>query len=661
MKNSIQLFLILLVSLTSFAQSKKDKVLFTIEGEPTYVSEFSRVYKKNLDIIDEKDQKDIEEYFDLFVEYKLKLKEAKNLNLDEKESYKKELAGYKKQLSTNYLTDNNATEQLVKEAYDRLKTEVKASHILIKVSPNASPADTLVAYEKIMNLRKSILDGADFGEVAAQNSDDPSAKGNQRTPGNKGNLGYFSAFRMVYPFESAAFNTKKGEISMPVRTQYGYHIIKVTDVRENAGEVTVAHILLLDKENDENKEDPAQKIKDIYSQITSGSDFGAMAKKYSEDRSSGVNNGKLPKFGRGRLRSKEFEDVAFSLKEVNEISKPFKSEFGWHIVKLISKHAQNTFEKEKYNLERRIKKDKRANVINTSVIKKIKKMYTITENPTLREDFHTIAMADNFFTRSWQKPTDSAFLNKTLFQINDTKFTYNEFATYLLKNKARMMQKNSDPKGFINSSFTEYMDGKLLSFYENDLENVNEEFAAIYGEYRDGLLLFDLMEKQIWDKAKKDTIGLESFYNANKENYKWKDRVEAVIASCTVEKVADQVQQLLKEGKPLDEIKKTVNKESKVNVIFTMGTFEKGHRNLPEGFKFEKGVSDVLSDEQSDFTIVKVNEIIPASYKELSEIKGKVISDYQVHLEKEWIKTLKENYKVEINKKVYRKLEKLVK
>ncbi|WP_298420497.1 peptidylprolyl isomerase [uncultured Kordia sp.] len=661
MKNSIQLILILLVSLTSFAQSKKDKILFTIEGEPTYVSEFSRVYKKNLDIIDEKDQKDIQEYFDLFVEYKLKLKEAQKLKLDEKDSYKKELAGYKKQLSRNYLTDNITTEQLVKEAYDRLKTEVKASHILIKVSLDASPVDTLAAYEKITALRKSILDGADFGEVAMKSSEDPSAKGNQRTPANKGNLGYFSAFRMVYPFESAAFKTKKGEVSMPVRTQYGYHIIKVTDIRENTGEVTVAHILLLDKENGENKQDPAEKIKEIYSQITSGSDFGAMAKKYSEDRSSGVNNGKLPKFSRGRLRSKAFEDVAFSLNEINEMSKPFKSEFGWHIVKLISKHEQDTFENEKYKLEQRIKRDKRANVINTSVVKKIKRLYTITENPTLREDFHTLAKANNFFTRSWQKPTDNAFLSKTLFQVKDTKFTYNDFATYLSKNKARMMQKNGDPKGFINRSFREYMEGKLLAFYENDLENVNEEFAAIYGEYRDGLLLFDLMEEQIWDKAKKDSIGLETFFNKNKENYKWKDRVEAVIASCTDEKAAEKVQQLLKEGKALDEIKKTVNEDAKVNVIFTMGTFEEGHRNLPKEFDQKKGVSNILKDKESDFTIVKVNELIPASYKELSEIKGKVISDYQVHLEKEWIKNLKENYKVKINKKVYRKLEKLVK
>ncbi|WP_046755803.1 peptidylprolyl isomerase [Kordia jejudonensis] len=661
MKHSIQLFLTLFVSLTTFAQSEKDNVLFTIEGEPTYVSEFSRVYKKNLDIIDEKDQKEINEYFDLFVEYKLKLKEAYNLNLNEKASYKKELAGYKKQLSKNYLTDNTVTEKLVQEAYDRLQKEVKASHILIKVSAEASPSDTLAAYEKIMKLRKSIIDGADFGDVAAQNSDDPSAKGNQTIPANKGNLGYFSAFRMVYPFETAAFNTPKGEISMPIRTQYGYHIIKVTDVRENAGEITVAHILLLNKEDSENKENPEEKIKDIYSQIKAGSDFGAMAKRYSEDRSSGVNNGKLPKFGRGRLRSKKFEEVAFSLDNVGQISAPFQSEFGWHIVQLVSKHTQKSFEDEKYNLEQRIKRDKRANVINSSVVKKIKKLYTITENPEAKKDFQTLAATDNFFTRSWQLPTDPAFLNKTLIQIKDTKITYNDFATYLSKNKSRVMQKNIDPKAFINANYAQYIDGKLLAFYENDLENVNEEFAAIYGEYRDGLLLFDLMEQQIWEKAKNDTLGLEAYFNANKENYKWKNRVEAVIATCTDANVAKEVKQLLAEGKPLDEIKNTVNKDAKVNVIFTMGVFEEGHRNLPKEFQLKKGVSDVIKEAEGDYTIIKVNEVIPADYKALSEIKGKVISDYQVHLEKEWIQQLKENYKVKINKKVYRKLKKLVK
>jgi len=405
---------------------------------------------------------------------------------------------------------------------------------------------------------------------------------------------------------------------------------------------------------------PEEKIKDIYTQLQSGSDFGKLAKRFSEDRSSAVNDGKLPKFSRGRLRSKEFEDVAFSLKEPQEFSKPFKSEFGWHIVKLIATHKMNSFEKEKPVLERKIKSDKRANVINTSLLKKIRKTYTITESENARADFYKLADA-TFFSRNWKKPTDTAFLNKTLFQVKDTKITYDDFASYLLKVSSRFSNKKPNAKNFINYQFTQFMEGKLLSFYEGDLENINEDFAAIYGEYRDGLLLFDLMETQIWDKAKTDTLGLEKFFNQNKENYKWKKRVEAVIASCTQQNAATQVQQLLKEGKSLDEIKEIVNKDSKVNVIFSPGVYEEAHRNLPEGFKFEEGVSKIFKDGKTDFTIVKVNEIIPESSKELSEIKGKVISDYQVYLEKEWIKSLKKNYKVDINKKVYRKLEKFIK
>lgn len=661
MKKNIPLFLLLLVGFASFGQSKKDKVLFTIEGEPTYVSEFSRVYKKNLDIIDKKDQKEIEEYFDLFLEYKLKLKEAEQLKLDEKDSYKKELAGYRKQLSRNYLTDEQATEKLLKEAYERLKKEVKASHILIKVSQDASPEDTLKAYNAIMKIRDTIVThGANFGQMAMEQSDDPSAMGNKNMKGNLGNLGYFSAFRMVYPFESAAFNTKVGQVSMPVRTQFGYHIIKTEDIRDNAGEITVAHILLLDKKEGENKEDPAQKIQDIYSQIQSGADFGTLAKRFSDDRSSGVNEGQLPRFGRGRLSSKAFEEVAFSLKEPNEISKPFQSEFGWHIVKLISKHSMRSFEEEKLNLERKIKNDKRAGVINSSVLKKIKKLYDISENEVAKNDFFAIADG-TFFTKSWQLPTDDAFLSKTLFQINDTKIPYRDFAIYLLKNRSRVMAKNLDAKSFIKRTYQEFFNSKLLAFYESDLENINEEFAAIYGEYRDGLLLFDLMETEIWEKAKTDTIGLETFFNANKENYKWNKRVEGVIASCSKEDAAKKVQQLLKEGKSLDDIKEAINKEGTVNVIFSPGVYEEGHRNLPEDFKFSKGVSPIFKDGTTDFTIVKVNDILPESYKELSEIKGKVISDYQVYLEKEWIKTLKEKYEIDINKRTYRKLKKLVK
>ena len=591
MKKNVQVLLLLFVTSISFGQNSKDKVLFTIEEEPTYVSEFSRVYKKNLDIIDKKDQKEIEEYFDLFLEYKLKLKEAQKLKLDDKASYKNELAGYRKQLSRNYLTDENATDKLVKEAYDRLQKEVRASHILINVSLDAAPQDTLAAYQKIMKLRKTVMQGADFGKIAMEYSDDPSAKGNKNIPANKGDLGYFSAFRMVYPFESAAYNTRVGKISMPVRTQFGYHIIKTEDIRDNVGEITVAHILLLEKKEGENKEDPAQKIKDIYSQVQSGADFGKLAKRFSEDRSSGVNDGKLPKFGRGRLRSKAFEEVAFSLSEPNEISKPFQSEFGWHIVKLISKHAMGSFEKEKPSLERKIKNDKRASVINSSIIKKIKKQYTITESEEARSDFYAVAEEATFFTNTWKKPTDEAFLNKTLFQIQDKKITYGDFANHLLKTRARTLTRNPEAKGFINRNFREFMDSQLLAYYESDLENISEEFAAIYGEYRDGLLLFDLMETQIWEKAKTDTISLEKFFDAQKEDYKWKKRVEAVIASCTRKDAAEQVQQLLKDGKSLDEIKEAINTNSKVNVIFSPGVYEEGHRNLPKDFKFEQGVS----------------------------------------------------------------------
>ena len=294
------------------------------------------------------------------------------------------------------------------------------------------------------------------------------------------------------------------------------------------------------------------------------------------------------------------------------------------------------------------------------MLKKIKKRYTITESENGREDFYALADA-TFFSRNWKKPTDSIFLNKTLFQVKDTKITYDEFATYLLKVSTRFATKEPNAESFINHQYTQFMDAQLLAFYESDLENVDEDFAAIYAEYRDGLLLFDLMETEIWEKAKIDTLGLEKFFNENKENYKWEKRVEAVVASCTKEDAAKQVQQLLKEGKSLDEIKAAINKDSKVNVIFSPGVYEKGHRNLPEDFKFEKGVSKVFEDGKTDFTIVKVNEIVSESYKELSEIKGKAISDYQVYLEKNWVKNLKKNYKVKINKKVYRKLEKFVK
>ena len=220
-----QLFLSLFVSLqlASFAQTATKEALFTIDSKPYYTDEFLRVYNKNLDLVKDESQKDLTQYLELFVGYKLKITKANKLGLQNGEAYKNELASYRTQLSKNYLTDSKVTNELVVEGYERSKKEIKAAHILLLVDENAAPVDTLAAFNKANEIRDRALKGEDFGQLAAEFSQDPSVKE------NKGDLGYFSAFRMVYPFENAAYQTQKGKVSKIIRTRFGYHILKINE------------------------------------------------------------------------------------------------------------------------------------------------------------------------------------------------------------------------------------------------------------------------------------------------------------------------------------------------------------------------------------------------------------------------------------------------
>src|SRR5688572_8033978 len=241
---AITLFFALL-SVSSFAQlpqGKKNKpaTFFTVNKKPVTVDEFIYLYKKNhQDLQKDFTNEKINEYLDLFINFKLKVEEAKKRGLDTTKVFLKEYNGYREELRKPYLPDAKIIDSLVKLTYERMKVEVSAAHILISVKPDASPEDTLKTYQKIQELRKKIVvTGEDFGSVASKSSEDPSAKINQ------GNLGYFTAMQMVYPFESAAYTTKVGEVSQPIRTRFGYHILKVLDRRPARGEVEVSHIML---------------------------------------------------------------------------------------------------------------------------------------------------------------------------------------------------------------------------------------------------------------------------------------------------------------------------------------------------------------------------------------------------------------------------------
>lgn len=618
---------------TLLANAQQEEVIFTVEDTPVLASEFLRVYNKNLDLVKEESQKDVDGYLKLFIEYKLKLQEAKALNLDKKPSYIREFQGYKNQLSKNYLNDSKVTDALVEEAYARLANEIKASHILVKIDQDASPKDTLAAYNEILKLRERVVqEGYKKVQSDVHNGKTIFAE----------DLGYFSAFKMVYPFENAAYNTKVNDISMPFKTRFGYHVVKVFDKRKSQGEITVAHIMI---ENDE------EKIKEIYKRLEQGEQFQALAKQFSEDKSSSSKGGELKPFSGGQLSSPEFEAVAFAIKNPGDYSKPFKTQFGWHIVKLINKKPLPDFKEIKAELINKIRRDSRSKVINDSRVKALKEKYKITKNPDALNYFKSI-LTKEYKVGRWSIPKNLT-TDKTIFTIEDKVLTYGNFAEYLLKSQRRNINKPLTTA--LNNSYTSFLNSELFKYQEQNLINDNKDYAQIVEEYKDGLLLFDLMETEIWNAAKNDTLAVKTFYSKHKQNYFYKKRINAIVASSAKKEDIKKVAKLLKQNQPIEAIKKEVNTNNEIKVSFTSGELNYKHQALPKALKFKKGVSKIYKHNQA-YVVVLIKDLLPESQQTFEEAKGKVMSDYQETKEANWLKVLASKYKVEINKDVLAKV-----
>ena len=489
MKLKYFLVIVLFIVSKTFSQENQN-VLFTIDGDSYYTNEFLNVYQKNLTRTSDY-KTSIEDYLKLFVTYKLKVKEGKLLGLDTLQKFKNELKQYKNNLVLPYLKDKEVTNRLVKEAYDRLKKEVNVSHILIFLEPKATAQDTLLAYNKLIEARNLIVEGSDFVEVAKKYSKDPTVEK------NGGSVGYFTALQMVYQFENAAFKTAVNEISMPFRTKFGYHILKVNAIRESKGEVEVAHIMFKNDTLTSKK-----RIDSIYNLvITDKEDFYELAKKVSEDRASGIKGGKLSKFGTGKM-IEGFSKVAFSLKNEGEVSTPFKTQFGWHIIKLIKKYPIDSFEKMKAKLTQEVEKDARSNLISKSIINQLFKKYSVVVNNDALMQFNI---------EDWKKNAKN--FNKTLLTINEKAINQKKFITFL----------NTITNTPLEEGFIAFKEKEVLNYYKDNIEKSNPNFAATYKEFKEGLLLFDLLEKQVWEKAK-DSVGLLSYFNRNKDKkYKSKE------------------------------------------------------------------------------------------------------------------------------------------
>ena len=624
MNRVISSFIILFIVVFT-AHAQDSETLLTIGNTPVSKMEFERIYKKNnSNLYNKDDKKSPEDYLDMFIDFKLKVIEAENLKMDTTKAFKKELAGYRKELAQPYLTDVKYDQQLVKELYDRMTKEVNASHILFKVAPHPSAKELEAARAKAEKVRQEILAGKNFNEAAKEYSDDPSAKS------NGGELGYFSAFQMVAPFEDTAFNTPVGTISEPVRSSFGFHLIKVNDIRENMGEIKVAHIMkMFPKGADENVRNALKnEIDSIYSALKNGADFAEMARKYSDDKRTAAQGGEMPWFSSGRIIP-EFSRPAFALKNVGDYTHPVKTSYGYHIIKKLDSRPVKTYDELKSDIEEKIKKDpERATRSKKVFIDNLKKEYNFKENDKNIEKL-----------KGKDIENDSDSENLVLFNIDMKSFSLNDFNQFL-------KEKNIQTGSYF-THYDDWVEAEITKLEDSKLEEKYPQFRYLIQEYHDGILLFNISQEKIWNYASQDSIGLEKFYEKNKKKYNWGERFKGYIVICKDIESREEAEKYFAAGMSADEISDVLNKDDQ-RITINEGAWEEGSqpivdyfvRNAPEPENFNSGVTFVRGDK------------IPSEPKTLEEAKGLYISDYQNYLEEEWIKELRHKYKIKVNKKL---------
>lgn len=662
-----------LVSFISVAQDQaKDPVIMTINNEPVYLSEFVYIYTKNNPCVSY-EKEDLDAYMQLFINYKLKVKEAEALGYDTIPKLKNELAQYRNQLSLPYMIDKEKNEALIKEAYERTANEVRAGHIMVRLRPDAGPKDTLIAYEKAMKIRERLLAGEDFETVARSSSEDPSAAT------NGGDLGYFHALVMVYPFESAAYNLNVGDISMPVRTNFGYHIIKLTDKRPSKGKMVAAHIMILTEKgmSQEDLTKAEQKINDIYAMLEAGTPFEELAGKYSEDQSSKAKGGKLPEFGAGTKQRwvPEFEAAAYSIPADGQYCKPIQSPYGWHIIKRISLTPIGSYDELYRELKLKVERDIRAETTKESFINSLKTAYNFKDYSDKFLGIFYNTMGPEIFAGSWKGLENHANDHEVLCSFANVALTVGDFEKYLINSQTN--QRAEQIQIFIEKQFDLFIKAELLKYEDSQLEIKYPEFKSLMQEYRDGILVFDVMQNEIWNKASKDTTGIKAYYEAHKSDFTYPLRYRGDLYRCIDKETAERVIGYLNtDTMDYAKIQMEINTSSELTLIIKRNTFnsqttdwmkiEKSAKastapsdpckkakapKAPKIRTFKMGVNKMFVY-KDEYYVFDVEEIMEPRVREFAEAKGLVTAAYQTELENKWLKELRTKYTIVINEDV---------
>jgi len=629
-------------------KSQQNAPLLTVANEPVSVDEFVYAFNKNRPADSLVSKSNIDDYLDLYVNFKLKVAEAKTRGMDTTSEFKNEYTSYINQLDNSYLQSNNETDALVSEAYSRMQYEIRASHILFNLEEGASASDTLVAYNKAIMVRDSLLGGASFNELAVAYSEDPSARQ------NKGDLGYFTVFQMVYPFETAAYNTPIGQVSMPTRTKFGYHLIKVFDKKPFEGQVSVAHIMF------RKSKDAKDRAFETYEKLIAGANWEETCKQYSEDAQSASKGGMLAPFGRRQIVA-SFAEAAFALTEPNEISDPIETQYGWHIIKLIEKIPIGDLESNQYQLRAKVKRDSRAQLSRKKMVERLAEENNWQEN-TENVQLVILPVNHKYLKDKWLFDNDS-LANIELFKIQGDR--------YYAKNLYKFINNSTQHKNtqaFLYDEYTSFREESLIEYEKAHLDEKYDEYKYLRQEYYDGILLFSIMENEVWAKAGKDSLGLASYYEQHKSDFIDSTKLFAAIFTATERSIVDTLALKLPTSKAYLKLSKKekegllaqYNGSPQLSLQLDSGEFIIDQHPVLQNLSLPYKES-VINVENKWYYVLPLSD--PQLPIPMENTMGKLIAKYQTILEERWLIELKKAYSVNVNeatlKKVYKELEKL--
>jgi peptidyl-prolyl cis-trans isomerase SurA len=607
--------------------------------------EFQKAYNKNKTTVSDK-EKSLREYVDLYTNFKLKVKAAEELKLDTLPQIQTDIKNFRDQIMDNYLSDEKGIQRLTNEAFERVQKDLHVIHYFAAVPVDASVADTAKAYAAVMSF------------YAAPKSANASQAGELTNAVKQTDLGFISAFSVSYPYENIIYALKKEELSKPFRSKSGWHMFRVTEERLSVGRWRIAQVLIaLSPDADDSARIVAQKKADVvYGLLKSGDNFGATAKMYSDDKISYLNGGELPEFGTG-VYSSSFENEVFKLKADGDISMPFLTPFGYHIIKRMGfspTPADQTDDAFMFDIKQKVMKDTRVNSEKEKYIRDIiAKVGVLKLTPVKDADLYRFA--DSLMTNPTEEQTKAFPISgKKLLRIKEETLVGSDWLSFVRDYKSNYTAYKGETG---KQLWDKFLESSALNYYKKHLEEYNSDFKFQMQEFKEGNMLFEIMERNVWGKAISDSAGLLTYYNAHKTNFKWAESADVLIFNCTTSKAAEEAIIALKKGKNWRSIADDPAANNSVQA--DSGRYEitqiigANYATPPTKGNFTAIVTNI----DGSATFVKYVNLYEANQqRSFEEARGLVINEYQLVLEQQWIEALKKKYPVKVNEAMLKEM-----